>query len=265
MRVLVVDDSPAMRLYVSRTLEMTGIGVSIDHAANGIEAMEKASIEPPHLIITDLNMPGMTGDELIEKASADERLRHVPFLVVTADADAQLGEGPPSLTRKFERLTKPVSPGVLRSSLLNLLEQTSLESSVRQTVDSVVETMFYTEAGYRGPGPVAEPAIGAIVEFSGPVDGAMHIFVEEGLAARFAADFMAIEAPHADDAMTRQTVTELGTVVCARIMNNWLPGSSFRYSLPELAYLPEPGVRHRFTFSAGGAEADLAIDITILK
>jgi len=265
MRVLVVDDSPAMRLYVSRTLEMTGIDVSIDHAANGLEAMEKASIEPPHLIITDLNMPGMTGDELIEKASADGRLRHVPFLVVTADANAQLGEGLASSTRKFERLTKPVSPGMLRSSLLNLLEQTSLESTVRQTVESVVETMFYTEAGYRGPGPVAEPAIGAMVEFSGPVDGAMYIFVEESLAARFAADFMAIDAAQANAAMSRQTVTELANVVCARILNNWLHGSSFRYSLPELAELPEPGVRHRFAFSTGGADADLAIDVTILK
>ena len=67
MRVLVVDDSPAMRHYVARTLAMTGIGMNIDQAANGMEAIEKARTEPPHLIITDLNMPGMTGSELIEQ------------------------------------------------------------------------------------------------------------------------------------------------------------------------------------------------------
>lgn len=265
MRILVVDDSPAMRHYVSRTLEMTGIGMSIDQAANGMEAMEKARMEPPSLIITDLNMPGMTGDELIEQASADERLRHVPFLVVTADANAQLGEKIASPARRFECLTKPISPGVLRSSLLNLLEQTSLESTVRQAVESVVETMFYAEAGYRGPGPVTLPAIAAMVEFSGPVDGAMQIFVEESLAARFAADFMAMEASEIDAAMSRQNVTELANIMCARILNGWMPGSSFRYSLPRLTDSPVPGMRHRFTFSAGTAEADLAIDVTILK
>jgi len=265
MRVLVVDDSPAMRLYVSRTLEMTGIGVSIDHAANGIEAMEKACVEPPHLIITDLNMPGMTGDELIEKASADERLRHVPFLVVTADANAQLGDALTSPARRFECLTKPVSPGMLRSSLLNLLEKTSLESAIRQAVESVVETMFYAEAEYRGPALVSPPVIAAIVEFTGPVDGAMRIFVEEGVAARFSGDFMAIDASQVDAAMSCQTVTELANIVCARILNTWLPGSSFRYSLPALAEPPERGASHRFTFSTGSAEADLAVDVTILK
>src|SRR6185312_1001345 len=121
MRVLVVDDSPAMRHYVARTLAMTGIGMNIDQAANGMEAIEKARTEPPHLIITDLNMPGMTGSELIEQASADERLRHIPFLVVTADSNSQLDEDPAAPARRFECLTKPVAPGVLRSSLLNLL------------------------------------------------------------------------------------------------------------------------------------------------
>ena len=265
MRVLVVDDSPAMRHYVARTLAMTGIGMNIDQAANGMEAIEKARAEPPHLIITDLNMPGMTGSELMEQASADERLRHVPFLVVTADSSSQLGEELASPERRFECLTKPVPPGVLRSSLLKLLEQTSLESTVRQAVESVVETMFYCEVEYRGSGPVVAPAVGAMVEFSGPVDGAMQIFVQEKLAARFAADFMAMDASEVDATMSGHTVTELANIVCARIFNAWLPGSAFRYSLPCLLEAPEPGRNHRFSFSAESAEPNLAVDLAILK
>ncbi len=265
MRILVVDDSPAMRHYVSRTLEMTGIGMNIEQAANGVEAIEKARTEPPNLIITDLNMPGMTGDELIEQAAADERLRHIPFLVVTADSNSQIGEGIASPARRFERLTKPVPPGVLRTSLLNLLEQTSLESTVRQAVESVVETMFYCEAEYRASGPICTPALGAAVEFSGPADGVMEIFVEEKLAARFAADFMAMDAAQVDATMSQQSVTELANIVCARALNAWLPGSSFRYSLPITAESPERGRKHRFTFIAESEEANLAVDVTILK
>jgi len=265
MRILVVDDSPAMRHYVARTLEMTGIGMSIEHAANGEEAIEKARIEAPRLIITDLNMPGMTGSELMAQASADEHLRHVPFLVLTADGNSQLGEDLAFSPRPFECLMKPVSPGVLRSSFLKVLEQTSLESTVRQAVQSVVETMFYCEAQYHGSGPVRIPAIGATVEFTGAVDGAMQIFVEEKLAARFAEDFMAIDGPQVDPALRRQTVMELTNIVCARVLSAWLPGSSFRYSLPRPAELPEPGARHRFTFCGGSGEADLAVNLTFLK
>jgi two-component system chemotaxis response regulator CheY len=254
-----------MRHYVARTLEMTGIGMSIDQAANGMEAMQKARIEPPNLIITDLNMPGMTGNELIEQASADERLRHVPFLVVTADGNSQLGEGADSAARRFTCLTKPVPPGVLRSSLLNVLEQTSLESTVLHALQSVVETMFFSEAEYRGAGPVAAPAIGARVEFTGPVDGLLDLFLEEKLAARLGADFMAIDASEAEPALGGQTVTELANILSARILNAWLPGSCFRYSLPRDVESPQPGTRHRFTFSAGSEEADLALDLTILK
>ena len=141
----------------------------------------------------------------------------------------------------------------------------------RQAVESVVETMFYAEAEYRGQGPVSAPAVVAIVEFTGPMDGAMQIFVEESLAGRFTADFTAVDASRVDAAMSRQTVTELANIVCARILKSWLPDSSFRYSLPVLAEPPDPGARHRFTFSAGSreadlaAEADLAVDVAILK
>jgi CheY-specific phosphatase CheX len=103
------------------------------------------------------------------------------------------------------------------------------------------------------------------VEFSGPVDGAMQIFVEEKLAGRFAADFTAMDASEIDGTMSCHTVTELANIVCARIFNAWLPGSAFRYSLPCSIEGPEPGRNHRFTFSAESAEPNLAVDLTLLK
>jgi two-component system, chemotaxis family, chemotaxis protein CheY len=265
MRILVVDDSPAMRHYVARTLEMTGIGMSIEQAANGVEAIEKARNTPPNLIITDLNMPGMSGDELIERAAADEQLRDIPFLVVTADAASQMAEAPSGLARRVECLTKPVPPGVLRSSLLNLFEQTALEPAARGAVESVVETMFYSEATYRDPGALSKPSIGASVEFTGPVDGAMSIFVEEQLAVRFAADFLAMDTAEADETMRHQTVSELANILCARVLTRWLPGSAFRYSLPHPAQAPAPGATHRFCFSVLADEPDLAMDFVLQK
>lgn len=265
MRILVVDDSPAMRHYVARTLEMTGIGMQIELAANGREAIEKARHEPPHLIITDLNMPGMSGDELIEHASADETLKEIPFLVVTADAGSQMAGSNPQVAgapaaRRVECLTKPVSPQLLRSSLLRVLEQASLEPAARHAVESIIETMFYGEAEYQGSGIIGAPAIGSAVEFTGPVDGAMQIFVEAPLAARFAADFLAIDPSEVEVDMPSQTVLELANIVCARVLNRWLPGSSFRYSLPHPAPAAKPGHVWRYRFSVLGGQPDLGLD-----
>jgi CheY-like chemotaxis protein len=57
MQVLVVDDSPVMRHYIARILQMTGIGVTVHEAENGLDALDKAFRIRPDLMITDLNMP----------------------------------------------------------------------------------------------------------------------------------------------------------------------------------------------------------------
>lgn len=121
MTVLLVDDSPVMRRYVARTLQMTGLEATIYEAENGRQGMEKALDIVPDLVITDLNMPEMSGTELIEQMHASTQLRRIPVLVLTADRSPArpaevLGCGASSY------LTKPVTPQALRRELLSLLE-----------------------------------------------------------------------------------------------------------------------------------------------
>ena len=85
-QVLIVDDSPTMRMSVKNTLEMGKYRVSV--ATNGFEAL--AQLEQglvPSLIITDINMPGMTGFELIPKIKMMHKLRFVPILTLTTESD----------------------------------------------------------------------------------------------------------------------------------------------------------------------------------
>jgi two-component system chemotaxis response regulator CheY len=120
MQILVVDDSPLMRRYVARTLEMTGIEVCIQEAGNGREAIDKATETRPDLIITDLNMPEMNGDELVARVSGDPRLRGTPVLVISADHSA----GRPNeliQVGAVAYLTKPVTPETLRCRLLQIM------------------------------------------------------------------------------------------------------------------------------------------------
>ena len=121
MTVLLVDDSQVMRRYIARTLQMTGLDATIHEAGNGREAMIKAVEVRPDLVITDLNMPEMTGTELLAEMSASPDLCGIPVLVVSADRTAAR---PDELLRAGAAgyLTKPITPQSLRHRLLSILE-----------------------------------------------------------------------------------------------------------------------------------------------
>lgn len=67
-KILVVDDSKAMRLIVRRTLRQAGFGTyEVEEASNGVEALAAIQAAPPSLVLSDWNMPEMTGIELLTK------------------------------------------------------------------------------------------------------------------------------------------------------------------------------------------------------
>lgn len=86
VRVLVVDDSPVMRKMLKRTIEMSKLAASeILEAENGVKALELLEVQWVDLVLTDLHMPQMTGDELLRHMSQHELLKDVPVIVVTSD------------------------------------------------------------------------------------------------------------------------------------------------------------------------------------
>ncbi len=82
--ILIVDDSKAMRLIVRRTLRQAGFGeFEVAEAANGIEALETIGKSAPTLVISDWNMPEMSGIELLRELNA--RKVSVRFGFVTTE------------------------------------------------------------------------------------------------------------------------------------------------------------------------------------
>jgi two-component system chemotaxis response regulator CheY len=120
VQILLVDDSELMRRYVARTLEMMGIEFGIREASNGREAIDKARDIRPDVIITDLNMPEMNGEELVARVAGDPELGGIPILVLSADHSAG------SVKRLIHGgavayLTKPVTPEDLKIRLLQMM------------------------------------------------------------------------------------------------------------------------------------------------
>lgn len=93
LKILVIDDMPVMRKMVTKILTDLGYSV-IEHAEDGAQALEK--VVQAHsagvgfqFIVSDWNMPNMTGLELLQKLRADANFKKLPFLMVTAEGEKE--------------------------------------------------------------------------------------------------------------------------------------------------------------------------------
>ncbi len=85
-RVLVVDDDPTFCLLVSERLSK--LSAEVETVENSALAWRKLSQQPYQLVIADLEMPGMTGEELIRCIRGHPRTRHLPIIVISAQNSA---------------------------------------------------------------------------------------------------------------------------------------------------------------------------------
>src|SRR6266568_8720200 len=85
--VMIVDDSPAMRSFIRRTIVIGGLEVGrCLEAGNGNEALELLRDDIVDVILTDFNMPVMDGEQFMKNLSVNERLSPVPVIVISTDS-----------------------------------------------------------------------------------------------------------------------------------------------------------------------------------
>ena len=88
MKILVVDDFSTMRRIIKNLLKQIGY-VNIDEAEDGADAYSKIENGGYGFIISDWNMPNMDGLELLGKIRSNDELKHLPLLMVTAEAEKE--------------------------------------------------------------------------------------------------------------------------------------------------------------------------------
>lgn len=121
MRFLAVDDMDSMRRIMSKNLNQMGFK-NVVTAGNGTEALRILQSQTIHAVITDWNMPGMTGLELTRAIRADAKLAKLPVLMVTAEADRhQIELAIESGVSDF--LVKPYSVNRLEEKLNNIFDK----------------------------------------------------------------------------------------------------------------------------------------------
>ncbi|HLJ48288.1 MAG TPA: response regulator [Bryobacteraceae bacterium] len=115
--VLVVDDSRAMRAFIRRLFRLSGLPVGeCLEAENGAEALQVLRQHRVDLILTDVNMPVMSGAEFIRELRQDPALRPIPVLVVSTDATEKRINEMVSLGA-LGYLRKPFFPELLKAEI----------------------------------------------------------------------------------------------------------------------------------------------------
>lgn len=118
-KILFVDDSPTMRRIIRNTLNKIGYEDLIE-AEHGMDALEKLNGQAVDLIITDWNMPEMSGEELIRVIRGEEAYKHIPVIMITTrgmkdDVMTALAIGVNSY------VVKPFTPEVLKKKITDLI------------------------------------------------------------------------------------------------------------------------------------------------
>ena len=117
--ILVVDDSATLRRMVMASLRSVN-DIQCQEAGNGLEAIERLSLGPVHLMIVDFNMPDMHGLEVLQFVHGHPAFKKIPIIVLTTRGDedsrtAALSGGAAAY------LTKPFEPAGLAKTVCELL------------------------------------------------------------------------------------------------------------------------------------------------
>jgi CheY-like chemotaxis protein len=109
-KILIVDDDPSIRTLLRLIFELAGY--EVEEAAHGRAALDLLQdLELPDLIVTDLMMPVMNGNELIRRIRSEPRTASIPIIVVSANAMAAAGAQ--ASERVDGLMSKPFQPASL--------------------------------------------------------------------------------------------------------------------------------------------------------
>ena len=117
MRILIVDDSLMMRAMIKRVVKLTNFPVEeILEAGDGAQALTLLEAHDVQLLLTDINMPVMSGADLLRHVAGDDRWRRLTRVIISTDGSEARREQAAELSVRCY-LQKPFSPEVLRDVL----------------------------------------------------------------------------------------------------------------------------------------------------
>ena len=119
LNVLVVDDSAVMRAMISRVVRLSGVPLAELHeAANGVEGLRKIREHWIDLVLLDVNMPLMDGEEMLRRLRAEPETAGLPVIVVSTESSETRVAALERLGVAF--VHKPFTPEDLRATIIRI-------------------------------------------------------------------------------------------------------------------------------------------------
>ena len=116
LNILVVDDSAVMRKMIIKTMGMCGLPIGeIKQAANGREGLEELGKSWVDLIILDINMPVMNGEEMIDEMQQDPEIKDIPLIVISTEGSSTRIDRLKEKGARF--IKKPFTPEIIRDTI----------------------------------------------------------------------------------------------------------------------------------------------------
>ena len=120
VNVLIVDDSAVMRSMIAKTIRLSGLDLGeIHQAANGQEGLDALSQNWIDLVIADINMPVMNGEEMIDRMLEHPEFRDIAIVVVSTEGSKTRVKRLQNKGARF--IHKPFTPEVIRDTVKEFL------------------------------------------------------------------------------------------------------------------------------------------------
>lgn len=117
--VLVVDDSAVMRAMIIRVVKLSGVPLGAFYeAGNGEEGLRRVRDHWVDLVLLDINMPVMNGEDMLRQLRADPETSHLPVIVVSTESSETRVHALEELDVAF--VHKPFTPEALRATILRV-------------------------------------------------------------------------------------------------------------------------------------------------
>jgi two-component system chemotaxis response regulator CheY len=116
INILIVDDSGVMRAMILKTLRMSGLSLGdVYEASNGAEGLEILNMRWMDLVILDINMPVMNGEDMMIQMKANPEMRDIPVIVISTEGSKTRIDSLVKMGAVFIR--KPFTPEIVRDAV----------------------------------------------------------------------------------------------------------------------------------------------------